>query len=236
MVENRMPTLAARPRVIATFAMTLDGKISTRTLAPSLFTSPRDKQHLLNVRSLGDAVMVGRGTLEADTMSMTIPVGPLTEARVARGQVAQPFRVVVSASGKVSPELKIFKTAGGPVVIATTTDVPQEVTDQLEPIAAIWRISPRPLDMGAMLHRMKTELQVRTLVCEGGAGLFRSLVKADLVDELHLTVAPRLFGGMGAPTITGLPAGFLDWPLPFELVDAREVDGEVFVHYRRARD
>lgn len=234
MAETENPP-AWRPRVIATFATSLDGKVSTRSQEPSLFTSPRDKRHLLEVRAQGDAVMVGRKTLETDTMSLTLPEGSLTEARQLRGQAAQPFRIIVSGSGSLSPELKVFKSQGGPIVLATASEASGEALEQLEKSVAIWRISSRPLDLAVLLRRLKEELRVQTLVCEGGPGLFRSLVREDLVDELHLTLAPILFGGMGAPTLTGFPGDYFEWPVRFSLVSARLEEGEVFAHYRRER-
>ena len=62
-----------RPRIILNFAMTVDGKVSTAKQTPSGFTSAFDKHRLLEIRSLGDAVMVGKNTLQIDQMSMGLP-------------------------------------------------------------------------------------------------------------------------------------------------------------------
>jgi riboflavin biosynthesis pyrimidine reductase len=83
-----------------------------------------------------------------------------------------------------------------------------------------------------MLHRLKTEYDVRTVACEGGAALFRSLLEKDLVDQLNLTIAPYLFGGANAPTLTGLSKDFLPRSIAATLKDMRVVGDECFLTYR----
>src|ERR1700676_4254725 len=77
---------SGRPFVIATFAMTVDGKITTRNFSPVDFTSREDKLHLLRQRSLGDAVLIGHSTLKQDNVRLGLPRAEMREARVARGQ------------------------------------------------------------------------------------------------------------------------------------------------------
>src|ERR1700742_647611 len=93
--------LSQRPRILLNFAMTVDGKVSTTKQTPSGFTSPFDKHRLLEIRSLGDAVMVGRNTLLIDQMSMGLPDDALRLARVQKGQSEYPIRVVISGSGDI---------------------------------------------------------------------------------------------------------------------------------------
>ena len=88
-----------RPRIILNFAMTIDGKVSTAKLTPSGFTSAFDKHRLLEIRSLGDALMVGKNTLQIDRMSMGLPDEALRQARVQRAQAEYPIRVIISNSG-----------------------------------------------------------------------------------------------------------------------------------------
>ena len=63
----------SRPTIVINFAITADGKVSTVNKDPAHFTSKADLQRLLSIRTKADAILVGRGTLEADQMSMTIP-------------------------------------------------------------------------------------------------------------------------------------------------------------------
>ena len=88
-----MSRLAGRPRVIANFALTADGKISTRNFTQTGFTSKADKRRLLEIRSLGDAVLAGAMTVSTDRMSMGIKSDDSTRAaRLDRPLARAPAR------------------------------------------------------------------------------------------------------------------------------------------------
>src|SRR5882724_10097157 len=90
-----------RPFAAATFAMTVDGKITTRAFSPVDFTSREDKLHLLRQRALGDAVLIGHTTLKQDNVRLGLPHEELRQARMARGQTPYPLRVIVSNEGRI---------------------------------------------------------------------------------------------------------------------------------------
>src|SRR6266403_3370123 len=113
-----------RPFVMATFAMTVDGKITTRNSSPVDFTSREDKLHLLRQRSLGDAVLVGHSTLKHDNVRLGLPHSELREARIARGQTPYPLRVIVSNEGRIDSRLNIFQSDISPIVIFSTVSMP----------------------------------------------------------------------------------------------------------------
>src|SRR5437773_8462916 len=113
-----------RPFVMATFAMTVDGKITTRNSSPVDFTSREDKLHLLRQRSLGDAVLVGHSTLKHDNVRLGLPHSELREARIARGQTPYPLRVIVSNEGRIDSRLKIFHSDISPLFIFSTFSMP----------------------------------------------------------------------------------------------------------------
>ena len=224
-----------RPFVIATFAMTADGKITTRDFSPIDFTSRADKDHLLKQRSLGDAVLIGHNTLRKDNVRLGLPKTELRKERLARGQNPYPLRVIVSNSGKIKSDLNIFHSdpaAAGPIVIFSTTRMPRQFRCALMEKATLHLSGSPKIDLRQMLHRLRTEYKVRTLACEGGAALFRSLLENALVDQLNLTIAPYLFGGKDAPTITGLDKTFLPRSVHCSLKDMRVVGDECFLTYR----
>src|ERR1043166_6891885 len=80
-----------RPFVFATFAMTVDGKITTRTFAPVDFTSREDKAHLFRQRARADAVLIGHSTLKRDNVRLGLPAGA-RGARSGRGPAPRPPR------------------------------------------------------------------------------------------------------------------------------------------------
>src|SRR3977135_3112719 len=106
---------------MATFATTVDGKITTRTFSPVDFTSRTDKQHLIRQRALGDAVLIGHSTLQKDNVRLGIANSELRNERIARGQTPYPLRVIVSNEGKIDAGLNIFQTDVSPIIIFSTT-------------------------------------------------------------------------------------------------------------------
>ena len=221
-----------RPFVAATFAMTVDGKITTRTFSPVDFTSREDKAHLHRHRSLGDAVLIGHSTLRRDNVRLGLPGTELREQRIARGQAPFPMRVIVSNEGRIDPALKIFQSDISPILIFSTTQMPQKFQNALSKKATLHLSKARNVDLTAMLKQLRRDYKVRFVACEGGAELFRSLLERDLVDQLNLTIAPLLFGGANAPTLTGLKKEFLPASVHCSLKEMRTVGDECFLTYR----
>ena len=86
------------PFVVATFAMTVDGKVTTKNFAPVDFTSREDKLHLFRQRALADAVLLGHTSLKRDNVRLGIPEN-FRQARIKRMQAPAPLRVIVSNKG-----------------------------------------------------------------------------------------------------------------------------------------
>ena len=225
----------ARPHVVANFAMTLDGKVSTRERTPSLFTSARDKKRLAEIRALGDALLVGRGTVEADTMSMGLSSPALRKEREERGQAPYPLRAVVSAAGNFDPQWKIFHSPGGRVLLFSSAQMPEGRRHVFLKNPEVDLFTPLQFCLGEVLRILRKKYKVRTLVCEGGAMLFRALVALRAVDELYVTIAPRLFGGRNAPTLTGSDVHYMAPELPLRLCSFFAEGDEWFLHYRARR-
>src|SRR5213083_2335119 len=220
------------PFVAVTFAMTVDGKVTTKNYASVDFTSREDKAHLIRQRALGDAVLVGHGTIENDNVRLGIPREDLRKERIARGQPPYPIRVIVSNKGRINPRLKIFRTDFAPIVIFSTTRMPRKTREQLREKATLYLNQARRVDLRWMLQELRYDYKVKHVACEGGPVLFRSLLQQSLVDQLNLTVAPFLFGGKNAPTLTRMNFDFLPRSIRCSLEEMKLMGDECFVTYR----
>jgi len=220
-----------RPFVAATFAMTADGKVTTKRLGPVDFTSREDKLHLFRQRALADAVLIGHTSLKRDNVRLGIPED-LRQARIKRKQAAAPLRVIVSNKGKIDSRLKIFQSTISPILIFSTTRMPKKTQAALKHKATLHLTKSGEINLGAMLGTLRSKYKVRKLACEGGPTLFRALLERDLIDQLNLTIAPYLFGGGKAPTLTGLSKEFLPASMHCSLIDMRTVGDECFLTYR----
>jgi len=215
--------------------MTVDGKITTRNFSPVDFTSREDKMHLFRQRSLGDAVLIGHSTLKQDNVRLGLPQPDLREARIARGQTPYPIRVIVSNEGKIDNRLNIFQSDISPILIFSTKRMPKRTRTALRQKAILHLSESQHVDLAGMLGALRSQYNVRTVACEGGATLFRSLLERGLVDQLNLTIAPYLFGGAKAPTLTGLSKEFLPASVHCSLTNMRVLGDECFLTYRIKR-
>jgi riboflavin-specific deaminase-like protein len=221
--------------VTVNFALTWDARISTRRGTPSDFSSKGDKRRLVEIRAECDAVLVGAKTIAVDQMTMGLPDEALRAARIRRGQAPYPVRVLLTNSGRIDPGLRIFEKDFSPIVIFSTTRMPARTRAALAPKADLWLHESASVNLAAMLSTLREEYGVKRLVCEGGAQVFRSLVTADLVDEVHLTLCPRVFGGVAAPTLSGVAGEFFPRSVTLALQEMEVVAGECFLRYRVRR-
>jgi 2,5-diamino-6-(ribosylamino)-4(3H)-pyrimidinone 5'-phosphate reductase len=220
-----------RPRIILNFAMTIDGKVSTAKPTPSGFTSAFDKHRLLEIRSLGDALMVGKNTLQIDRMSMGLPDEALRQTRLQRAQAEYPIRVIISNSGDLPTDLNIFNHRFSPIVIYSTTRMPTSTQTELQAKAELHLSTLDHLSLKEVMNDLHETHQVRTLVCEGGPQLAKTLAELNVVDELFLTVTPLIAGGAGAPGILGAPGTFLPSSRIYRLKSMKVEAAECYLHY-----
>src|SRR6266540_1830549 len=203
-----------RPFVVATFAMTVDGKVTTKNLSPVDFTSREDKLHLFRQRASADAVLIGHTSLKRDNVRLGLPAD-MQESRV-----------------KGDHRLKIFQSNVSPIIIFSTKRMPGKYQRALEKKATLHLSNSKHVDLAGMLRTLRSKYKVRTVACEGGPTLFRSLLEQGLIDRLNLTIAPYMFGGAKAPTLTGLSTKFLSASVHCSLSDMRTIGDECFLTYR----
>ena len=205
-----------RPHISTNLAMSADGKISSTPPRPSGWTSRADHTRLLALRGDADAILVGRGTLEADQMTLTVP-----------GKEVQPLRCIVSRNGLLDPAHPVFTKPGGGIhLLATGKSNGREIPG----------VTVHEASLEEFLETLKVEYRVERLHCEGGGQLVHALAELDAIDEFHLTIAGHtLFGGRDSATATGVPGDFLPKSATFRLSDFEPslAEGEVFLSYTR---
>lgn len=212
-----------RPYVVVNMVSTLDGRAAldgqTRGLSSGM---DRTLFHLL--RSAGDALLVGAGTLRTERYGEAVKNDELRAVRERHGLDPVQPTVIVSARLLLPSDLPLLQSPGAPVIVATAAD------HELEGVVADVTYERTGDDLPLLLARLRAEHGIRSLVCEGGPTLLSHLLAAGLVDELFLSISPRLSGGGDEPTITTGPA--LAEPADGELVWLCEAGGELFTRWR----
>jgi len=219
-----------RPFVFVNMAMTADGKIATANRAVTTFGSPRDHDHLLKLRATADAVMAGARTVDTEAVNLGPGGAKYQRRRLKNGLAEYNIRIIVSGSGTINPRAEIFKHRFSPVIILTSDRVPAARLKSLRALADdVWTSDGGKIDFPAALAWLQSRWQIRRLLVEGGAELNAALFRQRLVDELHVTICPRVFGGRAAPTIAesaGAPS--LAAAAGFHIKSLRRRGGELF--------
>jgi riboflavin-specific deaminase-like protein len=217
---------ADRPYVVTNFALTVDGKATLHGRSGPI-GSRTDTEFLVCLRTRVDAVMIGAGTMRAERYGRPVSDPGKRGRRERRGLSQDPLLVIVSGRLDIPWDAPVFDDQGARVLIFTTSEAsPPETVAELRAVR-----HDGAVDLGDALAYLRHERGVRALLCEGGPRLHAQLIDAGLVDELFITRAPKLGGGVGPGLAVDLP----ELERPLELVWLLDEGGELFARYRVPR-
>jgi diaminohydroxyphosphoribosylaminopyrimidine deaminase/5-amino-6-(5-phosphoribosylamino)uracil reductase len=208
-------------------AVTLDGRIATRTGDSRWITGARARREAHRLRDRADAVLVGIGTVLADDPALTV--------RHVRGR--DPLRVVLDAALRIPVGARVLTaSARAGCVVVHAPDAPAERREELARLPGVTLLEvPRapgpggPLDLRAALAALGRRDVVRVL-CEGGARVHGSLLAEDLVDRVSVFVAPVLLGDAQArPLAEGREVGALADALRLRDVRVRRLGDDTLI-------
>ena len=231
-LNSRLPT--PLPFVLVNMAMTADGKIATANRRVSSFGSPSDHAHLLQLRATTDAVMAGARTVDLNPINLGPGPAKYRRLRRQKGLAEYNLRIIVSRTGTLNPHAEVFQHRFSPILVLTTRRATAARLRQLRGVATEVRIcGTQEINFPGALRWLRAKWGIKRLLCEGGGELNDALFRAGLVNELHLTVCPKVFGGRAAPTIAdGLGASSLSKATQLDLKSARRHGVEMFLVYR----
>jgi riboflavin-specific deaminase-like protein len=213
-----------RPYVITNFALTLDGHATIAGRSGSI-GSDADTAMLVGLRTRVDAVMIGAGTMRAERYGCIVPDPAKREQRKRDGLSEHPLMVIVSGRLELPWDAPLFTEGDGEVLIATSSaDEPPETKTSVDVVR-----HPDGVDLASLLAHLRAERGVRALLCEGGPRLHGQLIDGALVDELFVTHAPKLAGGVGPGLVSELAESERGLGLGWLL--AEDSTGELFARY-----
>jgi riboflavin-specific deaminase-like protein len=230
-VNSKLKSKSSKlPFVFVNMAMTADGKIATANRAVHSFGSKRDLAHLYELRATADAVMCGARTVEISETVLGNGGEKFRKLRLKRGLAEYPLRVIVSGSGSINPASKIFQKRISPIIVFTTERASARKFAQLKKLADEVKICGRTeINFRAELRWLQNEFGVKRLLSEGGGELNGALFHAGLVNEINLTICPKIFGGHSAPMIAdGGGLQKLAGAEVYQIQSIRHFEGELF--------
>lgn len=213
-----------RPYVHAKWAMTLDGKIATRTGDSKWISNEASRRRVHVLRGRMDAIVAGIGTALADDPLLTArPSGPRTA-----------LRVILDSRGRLPVTSRLVQTvAEAPLLVAGTTAFDPARADALRAAGAEVLTLPetdgRP-SVSSLLDELGRRRLTNVLV-EGGSELLGSFLDADAMDEAHVFLAPRLVGGSAAKgPVAGIGRERIAEALTFARGETESIDGDLYWH------
>jgi 2,5-diamino-6-(ribosylamino)-4(3H)-pyrimidinone 5'-phosphate reductase len=221
-------------KVIINGAMTVDGKIATAN-GDSKISSKEDLVRVHKLRASVDAVMVGISTILADDPQLTV--------RYVRGK--NPARIIVDSRGRIPIDSHIMRTASKVrTIVAVTDQAPEEKIHKLEDMGAeVLIISegkkgqsaavPHGVNLKELFRRLE-KIGMKKILVEGGGELNWSLLHLGLVDELIVTIAPKIAGGRLATTLVeGDGVDEIAQGIRLQLKQVEQArTGELVLHYK----
>jgi riboflavin-specific deaminase-like protein len=195
-----------RPAVAINFVTTLDGRATIEGRSGPI-GSDADTRMLAGLRRRFDAVMIGAGTMRAERY------GPM-----------KPLVVLVSGRLDLPWDAPLFTAADSRVLIFTSSEA--EPPDSAAAVEIVRH--PGAVNLPEAMRQLR-ERGVRSLLSEGGPHLHEQLQADGLVDDLFLTIAPKLSGGEGPRILEGPLPGVIELEFAWLL----EEDGELFARYHR---
>ena len=210
-----------RPYVFINMVSTADGKILQGPIGSTAagLGSPTDQMLMRRLEEASEAVMIGAGTLRPGPV-----VYPLTL-----------WRVVITRTGDLSLENRFFTDPPGRAVVFAPESLSSEMRERLEGAAALRLIGREGVDLPAALRLLREEFGVQYALLEGGAAINYDFFERGLVDELFLTLAPKIKGGAHLPTVVdgpGLPGHAF---IAMELLSVYRDESELYLRYRVCR-
>ena len=221
--------MTERPYVTVSCAMSLDGYLDDAEPQRLVLSNAADLDRVDEVRSRHDAIMVGASTIRRDDPRLLIKTAERRRRRVDAGLTASPAKVTVTSTGELPAASEFFSTGDVPRYVYAPQTKVRRLQERLGTSATVVGLSDRPT-MGAVLDDLG-ERGVERLMVEGGGSLITQFLAEELVDELHLVIAPLFVGEPRAPRVVG-PARF-PWTAAHraELVATRQIGDVVLLRY-----
>lgn len=212
--DGELPRLYDYPErdgtwVRANFITSVDGG-ATAGASSGAMGGPGDRMIFNLLRELADVIVVGAGTVRIENYSGAHVSAAQRQQRQARGQSEVPQLAIVTQSGRLDRDMAVFTRTEVPPLVLTCTAAAEQARRVLAGLCEVIDCSgsdPGQVDEAALLAALGAR-GMRRILTEGGPTLLDSLIQRDMLDELCLTIAPYLVGGL-APRIARGPGQLL---------------------------
>jgi 5-amino-6-(5-phosphoribosylamino)uracil reductase len=223
--------MADRPYTVVSCGMSIDGYLDSPGATRLQLSNAADFDRVDAVRARCDAILVGAATVRNDNPRLLIRSAARRAERTAQGLPPSPVKVTLTRRGDLAPTAAFFTTGDAEKLVYCPTAAAGSTRARLDPVATVVDTGPeRDVDVARVVEDL-SDRGVNRLMVEGGGTVLTQFLTADLVDELHLVVAPLFVGDSRAPRLAG------DGPFPWNadhraaLVGVRQIGDVVLLRY-----
>jgi len=225
---GRLGRVGDRPRVRLNMIASVDGAASLAGRSGSL-GGPADKSLFATLRSLADVILVGAATMRTEGYGPARLDGSARDRRRDWGLAPVPPIAVVTRACRLDWRSPFFTEAEQRPIIITAASAAPEDRARADDVADVVLAGDDGVDLACAVRAIG-ERGHDNVLAEGGFGIAAQLAKADLLDEVCLTISPLLAAGDAGRILDGEP---LEPPTALELGHVLEADGYLFLRYRR---
>lgn len=221
--------MSARPYVLLSCAMSIDGYIDDATDLRLHLSSAADLDRVDEVRAGCDAILVGAGTIRRDNPHLLVRSQLRREDRIARGLPPTPAKVTLTGRGDLDPTARFFTSGTAAKIVYAASPAADQARERLGRAATVVDAG-EPVNLGRMLADL-AERGIARLMVEGGGSVHTQFLAAGLADELQLAVAPFFVGDSRAPRF--VTDGQFPWSPDHraQLAGVTQLDGVAVLRY-----
>lgn len=213
-----------RPYVAMKYAMTMDGKIATRTGASKWITGEAARNHVQTLRHAYKGIMVGIGTVLADN--------PMLNCRMQGG--IDPVRIVCDTHLRIPMDCQIVQTADTiETILATSTNEKEKIDQLIKKGVQILQIPEKDgcIDLNLLMQTLG-EKGIDSILLEGGGRLNDSFLREKLIQKAYVYLAPKIFGGEDAKTpVEGIGISLPEQSANFKLQQIQQIEEDILLEY-----
>lgn len=213
-----------RPYVAMKYAMTMDGKIATRTGASRWITGEAARNHVQTLRHAYKGIMVGIGTVLADN--------PMLNCRMQGG--IDPVRIVCDTHLRIPMDCQIVQTADTiETILATSTNEKEKIDQLIKKGVQILQIPEKDgcIDLNLLMQTLG-EKGIDSILLEGGGRLNDSFLREKLIQKAYVYLAPKIFGGEDAKTpVEGIGVSLPEQSANFKLQQIQQIEEDILLEY-----
>lgn len=212
------------PKIILSAAISIDGKIATRS-GDSKLSSKRDLTRLHKLRSQVDAIIIGKNTVNKDD--------PLLTVRYSKGK--NPIRIILDSCGTISNKSKILQTSNKvKTIIVVTKKITKKNLQKLKKFSVeIMIVGENQVNIKSLI-KILSKRKIKTILLEGGGTINWEFIKNNLVDEFFITITPFILGGKDAITLVqGEGFDKITKSQKLRLNGIKRLENDLFLHYSK---